>query len=152
MSSPISESALSAPPEAEFAARTLVAVELLEAVRAQRGLLAGLDNELRERLLRAAGEVARPDPWAKRELSRAAARRRKDELRARDEAALAQTGIRKKRLDEVYVTPLLGAAPIAAGADIDRALHDERAVEPAASVTAERTCYVCKRRFSALHF
>ncbi|MDB4987484.1 MAG: L-fuco-beta-pyranose dehydrogenase [Myxococcaceae bacterium] len=152
MSSPISEPALLPSSQTDFAARTLVAVELLEAVRAQRGLLAGLDNELRERLLRAAGEVARPDPWAKRELSRAAARRRRDELRARDEAALSQTGIRKKRQEEVFVTPLLGAAPVAAGVDIDQQLASaEKPAALAASVLEERSCYVCKRRFRTLH-
>ncbi|MDB4973341.1 MAG: L-fuco-beta-pyranose dehydrogenase [Myxococcaceae bacterium] len=144
--------------EAAFAQRAQAAVELLEAVRERRGLLAALDNELRERLLRAAGEVARPDPWAKRELSRAAYRRRRDELRARDEQALAQTGIRKKRQEEVFVTPLLGEPPVPAGSDIDRTLaaldgtSRELPEATGVSVVGERSCYVCKRRFRSLHF
>jgi NAD(P)-dependent dehydrogenase (short-subunit alcohol dehydrogenase family) len=141
------------PDAAAWSAQAQTAIEFLEAVRARRGLLAGLDNEQRERLLRAAGEVARPDPWAKRELSRAAARRRKEELRARDEAALSQTGIRKKRQNEVYITPLLGAAPVPAGSDIDQVLASEGVPQLAAvSVQGERSCYVCKRRFRTLHF
>ena len=143
--------------EAAFAERARVAVELLEAVREQRGLLASLDEELRGRLLRAAGEVARPDPWAKRELARAAQRRRREELRRRDEEVLAQTGIRKKRQEEVFITPLLGAAPVPAGIDIDQTLsadsqHAAAALSPSGgSVREERSCYVCKRRFRALH-
>ena len=89
----------------DFAARASIAIAFLESVRDDRAQLAALDDEQRARLLVAAGQVARPDPWAKRELLRAAQRRRKEEQRARDEAVLSRTGIREKRREQVFVTP-----------------------------------------------
>src|SRR5688572_19830887 len=101
--------------------RVLSAVELLESIRDRRGQLAFIDDALRARLLQAAGHVARPDPWAKRELVRAADRRRREERRAADERALASTGIRQKRREQVFSTPPRLCAPVAPGSDIDRA-------------------------------
>ncbi len=128
-------------PAADFEARARVAREVLESIREDRTLLLKLSDEERARLLRCAGEVARPDPWTKRELARAAQRKRKEQLRAADEAALAQTGIRKKRQEEVFQTPMLETPRLAEG-------HAYEQVE----VQEERACYVCKRRFTSLHF
>jgi NAD(P)-dependent dehydrogenase (short-subunit alcohol dehydrogenase family) len=129
-------------------------------VRERRALLAVLGDEQRARLLRAAGEVARPDPWAKRELARAARRRRRAEVRASDEETLEQTGIRRKRQERVFVTPVHPIVPVAAGADIDAALGaQDVGAEPGVGVGAgtrrvlqERSCYVCKCKFQTLHF
>jgi len=137
--------------EAALVARAQVAIEFLEAVREQRALLVALSDEQRARLLRAAGEVARPDPWSKRELVRAAQRKRREAQRAADEQLLAQTGIRKKRQEEVFATPLL-VPPVAAGVDIDATLAEKQAPVEVASVREERSCYVCKRKFRTLHF
>jgi NAD(P)-dependent dehydrogenase (short-subunit alcohol dehydrogenase family) len=143
-------------PQLDLSTRAQLAIEFLEAVRERRAVLADLTDEQRARLLRAAGEVARPDPWAKRELVRAAAKKRREAQRAADELVLSQTGIRKKRQEEVFLTPQLGAPPVAPGVDIDQALHvsEERTelVAPVASLRDERSCYVCKRRFRTLHF
>ena len=139
--------------EADLVARAEIAIAFLEAVRDRRTLLVALSDEQRGRLLRAAGEVARPDPWAKRELVRAAAKRRREAKRAADEQALAQTGIRKKRQEEVFLTPALAAPPVPRGADIDRVLAGAAPPSPSAgSVREERACYVCKRRYRELHF
>ncbi|MET0340066.1 MAG: SDR family oxidoreductase [Polyangiales bacterium] len=147
------DDAYSAADDADLAARAEVAIAFLEAVRERRVLLAALSDDQRARLLRAAGEVARPDPWAKRELVRAAAKRRREAQRAADELALAQTGIRKKRQEEVFLTPALITAPVEKGVDIDRVLAaEEEPREAAASVREERACYVCKRRYRTLHF
>jgi NAD(P)-dependent dehydrogenase (short-subunit alcohol dehydrogenase family) len=125
----------------DFLDKARSAIEVLEAIRAHRPHLLALDDESRARLLRAAGEVARPDPWTKRELARAAQKKRREQLRAADEAALAQTGIRKKRQEEVFLTPQLPTPAMAEG-------HAYQLVE----VREERACYVCKRRFTSLHF
>ncbi len=105
-----------------FAERASVAIELLEAIREDRTKLLEIDPEQRLRLMRVAGEVARPDPWAKRQLADAAQRKRKAERRAADEAALAQTGIREKRRDAVFVTPSPRLPPVLAGKPIDETL------------------------------
>ena len=55
--------------------RAQQALQFFEDVLADRGLLVHLDDELRRRLMEAAGRVARPDPWQKREFLREARRR-----------------------------------------------------------------------------
>jgi NAD(P)-dependent dehydrogenase (short-subunit alcohol dehydrogenase family) len=148
------------PPSAlPLAARVEIAIDVLESIRDGRGQLAELDDEQRVRLLQAAGHVARPDPWAKRELMRAAARKRRADRRAADEQKLSQTGIREKRREAVFTTPALAAnAP-----DPTRGMRPPRIPaatdvtcdEPARSdrtVRKERACYVCKTRFQELHF
>jgi NAD(P)-dependent dehydrogenase (short-subunit alcohol dehydrogenase family) len=136
--------------------RVDAAIELLESIRESRGQLAELDDEQRARLLQAAGHVARPDPWSKRELVKAARRKREAERRAADERALDQTGIREKRRETVFATPMLMSPPVAAGLNIDRALAATNAqpepAEPAPRVSEPRACYVCKSRFQELHF
>ena len=52
--------------------RTRDAIALLQAIQERRGLLAHIDLELRTELMRVAGQVARPSPYEKRELARAA--------------------------------------------------------------------------------
>ncbi|HUH02763.1 MAG TPA: hypothetical protein VML75_12280, partial [Kofleriaceae bacterium] len=124
--------------------RLLAAIEVLEAAVEDRTLLASLDNDDLVRLSMAAGRVARPDPLAKRDLTRARRRNRRDQTRAADEAVLAQTGIRTKRREAVFSTPR--NAPLAAGVDIDAALTTVRP-----TVKEARHCYVCKRDFYQLH-
>ena len=144
--------------EQEFARRVDDAIDLLESIRDARAQLAAIDDARRTRLLQAAGHVARPDPWAKRELARASKRRRRAEQRAADESVLARTGIREKRREAVFATPILPSRtptrpPARAGDDIDRALAavaDENAPEPR-SVAEARTCYVCKCKYRELH-
>jgi NAD(P)-dependent dehydrogenase (short-subunit alcohol dehydrogenase family) len=146
-----------APVTQSFHDRADIAIAFLESVRERRAQLAELTDEQRARLLRAAGEVARPDPWSKRELARAAQKRRREEQRARDEALLAQTGIRKKRAELVFATPPLLEPPVPAGVHIDTAPPAEgvpaaSAIAPRASVQEERACYVCKCRYHDVHF
>ncbi|HBE88168.1 MAG TPA: oxidoreductase, partial [Elusimicrobia bacterium] len=81
------------------------AAALLEAVAADRGLLAGVPQEESTRLLRAAGEIARPDARARRQMIKAVQRRRREERLAKAEAALSSTGIRKLRRQTVFTTP-----------------------------------------------
>ena len=109
------------------------AIALLEQIQEKRALLAALSEEQRARLLQAAGHVARPDPWAKRELVREAKRRRREAQRAADEAQLSQTGIRQKRREQVFQTPRSLPAPLAAGVNIDEVLAAPEAPALAAS-------------------
>jgi NAD(P)-dependent dehydrogenase (short-subunit alcohol dehydrogenase family) len=137
----------------DFAARAAIVIEFLESVREDRAQLAALGEEQCARLLLAAGQVARPDPWAKRELLRAAQKKRKEEKRARDEAALSRTGIREKRREQVFTTPPRLLPPLPASANIDEAFASEAGApesEPR-RVLEPRPCYVCKCRFHALH-
>jgi NAD(P)-dependent dehydrogenase (short-subunit alcohol dehydrogenase family) len=124
------------------------ALAFFEAVLQDRGLLIHVDDDVRRRLLEAAGRVARPDPWQKREFLREARRQRKEHKRAEDERKLSSTGIRKLRREAVFVTPPALPAPVAPGQDIDVTLA---APEAPAQVRDERNCYVCKTTFTTLH-
>jgi len=116
------------------------AAELLEAVAADRALLAGVSSEETNRLLKAAGEVSRPDARARRRMIKAVQRRRKAERLARAEGALAETGIRRLRRQAVFTTPNYTAP----------AALPDAAPEPAAG-SAGRNCYVCKTDYTEIH-
>jgi len=131
----------------DLAARVAEATELLEALHADRGLLAGVDRGERERFLVAAGRVARPGPGEKRALTRAFRRQRREATKAADARVLDQTGIRALRRAPVFATPQL-EAPVAGGAE----LPDDPAPAPDTDqVIDPRVCYVCKARFHDLH-
>jgi hypothetical protein len=111
---PMTESDPSAADPAALAAQARQALAFFEAALADRGVLIHLDEDLRRRLLEAAGRVARPDPWQKREFLREARRQRKEQKRAEDERKLSSTGIRKLRREAVFLTPPALPAPVAA--------------------------------------
>ncbi|HOI42026.1 MAG TPA: SDR family oxidoreductase [Elusimicrobiales bacterium] len=126
----------------DLADKIRAAAELLEAVTADRGLLAGVPDEESTRLLKAAGEVSRPDARSRRQMIKAVQRRRKAERLARAEGALAETGIRKLRRQTVFTTPNYTAP----------AGFIEGAAEPPPSAgRAERNCYVCKTDYTDIH-
>ena len=83
----------------ELASRVDDAIELMTGFRDDPRTLADLDAERRKRLRIAAGQLARPSPWAKRELARTVGRREKlrekTATRAADERTLARSGIRE---------------------------------------------------------
>jgi NAD(P)-dependent dehydrogenase (short-subunit alcohol dehydrogenase family) len=128
---PMAESAPNAADPAALAAQARQALAFFEAALADRGVLIHLDEDLRRRLLEAAGRVARPDPWQKREFLREARRQRKEQKRAEDERKLSSTGIRRLRREAVFLTPPALPAPVAPGGDIDA----ELAIPPAARQT-----------------
>src|SRR4029453_13114940 len=113
------------------------ALAVLEAVVADRALLAQLPNEERTRLLVAAGRTVHPDIQQKRRLVRSlrsAERRRAEE---RDRARLAATGIRTARQAEVFVAPprALPAGPPQAEQEVE----------------TPKKCYVCKSEYRLVH-
>ena len=129
----------------ELEARAAATVELLELLRDEPTRLAALDRQLYERLVKAAGQFARPGPWVKREIARAVRRRRRDQRRAEAEAELARTGIRKKRREAVYQTPAPATPTLVAAAAASPA------AAPAAPLATARNCYICKRDYRELH-
>jgi hypothetical protein len=71
--------------------RVRAAAELLEAIDADRGLLAQVSAEDRERLLRATRVVSDPDPRSRRRLVKAHRRQRKATLAQQDTATSASS-------------------------------------------------------------
>jgi NAD(P)-dependent dehydrogenase (short-subunit alcohol dehydrogenase family) len=80
-------------------------IRILEALVSEPSGLAEVDLETRNRLLTAAGRISRPQRTEQRLLSRALRKKKAHDSRAQDEARLARTGIRQKRLEPVFITP-----------------------------------------------
>jgi hypothetical protein len=116
------------------------AIRLLEAIVADRTLLAAIPDEQRKALLIAAGRVSRPEDHQQRRLIRAFRRARKQELESHDRALRATTEIRAARQSTVYVPP---SRRLAAGAS---------PTDDPVELKKPRTCYVCKGEFRRLHF
>ncbi len=123
--------------------RVRAATELLEQIVADRGELVHLPPEERRRLIRAAGQVYSPDNRARRRMVKAGIRLRKVSKVTREEAMLAQTGIRKLRRLPVFNTPNVFPPKGFIQETVDDPEFRE-AIEP-------RHCYVCKLDFEVPH-
>jgi NAD(P)-dependent dehydrogenase (short-subunit alcohol dehydrogenase family) len=124
--------------------RIRAAVDLLEKIVANRGLLAGVPEEDRHRLLNAAGRVYVPDTAARRRMVKATLKERKAAKIRQEEKALGRTGIRTLRRQTIFTTP--NVFPPAGF--VPHNLPDEDDSEP---VVDRRHCYVCKQPFQRLH-
>jgi NAD(P)-dependent dehydrogenase (short-subunit alcohol dehydrogenase family) len=143
--------------EDDLEARVRAAVELLEKLGGELPKLAELDEDLRIRLVTAAGQLSRPDRYSRKALGKALARQRFRARREADRAILDQTGIRALRREPVFRTPL----PKPAWTALDAPIRDddgddaweaaEARREEGARVETPRLCYVCKTQFNELH-
>ena len=138
------------PHDPAVAAQLQSALEMLEAVAANRRLLAHLDDEGRKRLLIAAGKVFSPDRADRRRLVKEFGRLQKNAKLGRDENVFNETGIRRLRKQPVFTTPnILPPASFAPG-DVaaDPATLSEQSLPPALH---EQNCYICKQYYSQVH-
>jgi len=119
------------------------AIETLEAVVRDRGLLRELSLEERTRLLAAAGNIFNPDVAERRRSTKALRRRDKAAKRQVDETVLAETGIRVLRDKPVFTTPNVFPPAGFEQVDVDGAEFRE--------VVEEQHCYVCKQRYVEIH-
>ncbi|MET0290056.1 MAG: oxidoreductase, partial [Pseudoxanthomonas sp.] len=130
--------------------RLRIALDLLEAIDADRSVLDTLPEADRARLHQVVAKVYHPEPKARRALLKQQAKLRHQEKVRKAEALLEQTGIRALRRKPVFSTPNY-FPPHAAG------LHDahngEGIVETSAPTHSPelRHCYVCKQKFTQLH-
>ncbi len=160
----LSASASTENPTLPLMDRLQAAIELLEAIAADRALLAEVPEDEQTRLLKAAGQVSRPDAVDRQRLLKQLKRKRKAERIERAEQVLSETGIRQLRREAVFATPKLFAPrafepyspDLAAGFDphsVDTEVEDESASQSNGSREAvePRNCYICKRDFSTLH-
>src|SRR5215210_141029 len=92
----------SSSPDAE---RLRALTAALEEIVRDRSLLGSLTVEERTRLLRAAADVHEPDLVQRRRWGKAVRRNEKAARANRDEAVLAETGIRALREKPVFTTP-----------------------------------------------
>jgi NAD(P)-dependent dehydrogenase (short-subunit alcohol dehydrogenase family) len=124
-------------------ARLREAIELLEAVVRDRGLLGALSLEERHRLVAAAGDVFNPDVVQRRQWGKALRRREKAAKQQHDDSVLAETGIRVLRERPVFTTPNVFAPEEFEQRELDDAERRE--------VIDLQHCYVCKQRYVDIH-
>ncbi len=135
------------PHSPELTEQVRAATALLESLAVDRAQLLELDEEDRNRLLRAAGEVSRPDARLRRQMVKASNRQRKQDRRDHvldAEAQLNTTGIRALRRQTVFTTPNFY---LEGRTDEQTTVDDpdfREALEP-------QHCYVCKQSFTVLH-
>jgi len=127
--------------------RVRAATELLEQFAVNRAELLEISDEVRNRLLKAAGEVSRPDAILRRQMVKATKRKKRVErtIKVQEaESQLQETGIRRLRRQTVFTTPnyLLPASDEQTTVETDPDFRE--ALE-------EQHCYVCKRDFTVLH-
>jgi NAD(P)-dependent dehydrogenase (short-subunit alcohol dehydrogenase family) len=116
------------------------AVDLLESIAANRGLLSDVPDADRRRLLQAVAAVYSPDRIERRRMAKAVERERRAARVRQTERARAETGIRVLRRRPVFHTP-----NVFPPTDVDAAS------EPGAEAGENRFCYVCKQDFTRIH-
>ncbi|MBW3628678.1 MAG: SDR family oxidoreductase [Gemmatimonadetes bacterium] len=127
-----------------LAERVSAAIELLEWIVDDRAVLLSVEVEERNRLLRAAGQVSRPDAIARRRLLQVSKRERKAAQVHQAERVLAETGIRKLRRADVFTTPNLFAPKDFQQEDVTEGADWKETAET-------QNCYICKQDFTTLH-
>ena len=130
-----------------FEHRLRAATELLEAIVADRGLLATVPADVRHRLLNAAGHVYNPDTVARRRMVKATTRLRKADKASREERVLSATGIRTLRRQTVFTTP--NVFPPSGFEPHD--VHGDAGSAASRDSVERQHCYVCKESFTAIH-
>jgi NAD(P)-dependent dehydrogenase (short-subunit alcohol dehydrogenase family) len=125
-----------APSDADLAA----CIRVLQAIEADRSLLARLTREQRRELLMAAGLVAKPERQDLVRMAKAMRRADREAGRQRDRELIERTGLRVQRRNEVY-EPLWLPPPTA----------EEAAVTGTAALHKSLCCYVCKQDYSTPH-
>src|SRR5215475_2070671 len=138
----------------DLEARVKAAIELIEQLGADLPRLAQLDEELRVRLVTAAGQLSRPDRYRRKALGKELARQRVRAKRAADRAQLDRTGIRALRKEPVFRTPLPKpewSLEASEDGEPDEWAEAEASRAEGARVADARLCYVCKTHFHDLH-
>ncbi|WP_199909878.1 SDR family NAD(P)-dependent oxidoreductase [Rhodanobacter thiooxydans] len=134
--------------DAALLERLRAAAELLESVAADRQLLDRLPAGDRQRLHQAVAQVYHPDPVARRIKLKAAEKARHASKVEAEETVLNQTGIRTLRRRPVFTTPNVFVPKGFLPRDVapeDDAAQPRESVEP-------KHCYVCKQKYTAIHF
>ena len=118
-------------------------IALLEAIVADRALLADVPAPERQALILAAGRASRPARHEATRLVKEFRRRKKQRAQADDRETRATAGIRAARQAAVFVAPAPAriAARPQSGAPAD-----------GPTLRKPKSCYVCKTDFTRLHF
>ncbi len=102
--------------------------------------LVHLPEEDRVALLKAAGQLSRPDRDEFRKRQKLSKKGRRQRIVKQDKRARAATGIRSARTSAVFVAPA------------QLSLNMPKESEGEKTLSSPRNCYVCKESYSTLHF
>ena len=134
--------------DAALLERLRAAAALLESVAADRQLLDRLPADERRRLHQAVAQVYHPDPAARRIKLKAAEKARHASKIQTEESVLNQTGIRTLRRKPVFTTPNVFAPEGFLPHDVP---PEADATQPRESIEPKH-CYVCKQKYTTIHF
>tara|TARA_B100000029_G_scaffold426162_1_gene434911 strand:- start:761 stop:2335 length:1575 start_codon:yes stop_codon:yes gene_type:complete len=129
----------------------LAAIEIIEQVALDRGLLARIDEENRKRVIQAAERIARPDRKSRKRLLRELKHREQADLaerKAADEHKLARTGIRTQPSSRHY-KKACPPAPFTPELPPTGQWDPENYID---QLDVPRSCYICKRDFELVHY
>jgi NAD(P)-dependent dehydrogenase (short-subunit alcohol dehydrogenase family) len=121
---------------------------LLESLAADPLLLAQVPAQERGRLQQAVASVYHPDPAIRRVKLKAAQKAHYASKIRADDSVLEQTGIRALRRKPVFNTPSV-FAPV--GFEAHDVNPEVDAAQPRESIEPQH-CYVCKKKYTAIHF
>jgi len=127
------------------------AIDVIEQVALDRGLLAQVNEEDRKRIIQASERIARPDRRSRKRLLREFKNREQADLaerKATDELKLARTGIRTAPGSRHYKKPC-PPAPFTTEASPADQQDDQPFID---RLDVARNCYICKRDFERIHF
>ena len=133
------------PADTTLQSRLRELAELLESVAQDRSQLDALPDEERARFLRAIELVNNPSSRTLRRLAKATARNKRLEKIQKEDAVLHDTGIRTLRRKPVFTTP--NVFPPA-----NFQPHDLHQDEPARESVEPQHCYVCKQKYTRIHY
>lgn len=128
-----------------LAQRVREANETLSWIARNGALMERLPREERRRLHELVGEIYIPDPAARRQHRKAAAKSRVKEQIRKDDAVLNDTGIRALRRRPVFTTPNYFVPE----GFVDQPVVDDEAA--ARESIDPQHCYVCKVKYSRIH-
>ena len=122
-------------------------MEVLRDVISAPEMLAELTPDEKAGFLNAAGDVFFPDPEIRRRRTKLLQQQRRSERVRRDEATLADTGIRTLRSRPVFHTPDVFAPDDFEQTDV----ADDPDRPPFRETVEPQHCYICKVRYHEVH-
>ncbi|MBI5848811.1 MAG: SDR family oxidoreductase [Nitrospirae bacterium] len=115
-------------------------IALLQDLEKDSGQFAALSEEQRIALMKATGKISRPDRAETKKRNKASRIMQSLTALEKDRRARNTTGIRTARADEVFTAP----------AEIEFKPDGSR--QKSEQLNAPRNCYICKEKFTQLHF
>lgn len=114
-------------------------ISVLEHLLENGDQLIHLSEEQRIKLMKAAGQITRPDRAERKKRNKGVKVAKKQEVSAINRKARAASAIRSARLASVFEAPTQVALPEASSTKGEHFL------------TSEQNCYVCKKRYTEIH-